>query len=66
MVGSFAGCCARATSGHAMAEPAATLMKSRRRIVFPRAQTARLGFQLQQDFVTGGMGLTGKFAGQQS
>jgi hypothetical protein len=28
---------ARAASGHVMAEPATTLMKSRRRIAFPKA-----------------------------
>ena len=33
-----AGCCARAASGHATAEPATTLMKSRRRIACPKAQ----------------------------
>jgi len=34
----FAYCCARAASGHAVAEPAITLMKSRRRIAFPKAE----------------------------
>ena len=32
-------CCACATSGHVMAEPATTLMKSRRRIAVPRLRT---------------------------
>ena len=32
------GCCARETSGHAAADPATTLIKSRRRIAFPEAQ----------------------------
>src|SRR5262245_38825364 len=39
MVG-FPGCCARAASGHAAAELATPLMKSRRRIVCPRLRTA--------------------------
>jgi hypothetical protein len=30
--------CARAASGHAVADAAITLMKSRRRIAFPKAQ----------------------------
>ena len=32
------GCCARATTGHATDEPAIALIKSRRRIAFPKAQ----------------------------
>jgi hypothetical protein len=35
-----AGCCARAASGHAVAAPPSDLMKSRRRIAFPKANTA--------------------------
>jgi len=31
-------CCAREASGHAVADPANALMKSRRRIAFPKAQ----------------------------
>jgi hypothetical protein len=38
MVGSFAGCCPRAASGHATDELAIALMKSRRRIAFSKAQ----------------------------
>jgi hypothetical protein len=38
MVGSFAGCCPRAASGHATDELAIALMKSRRRIAFSEAQ----------------------------
>src|SRR5262249_37648508 len=34
----FAGCCARAISGHATADAVAALMKSRRRIVAPRCR----------------------------
>ena len=41
----IAGCCARAASGQAAAEPTMP-MKSRRRIAFPKAQTARLGFAI--------------------
>src|SRR5262249_19288180 len=32
-------CCARAASGHVMAEPATTLMKSRRRITAPKVRS---------------------------
>jgi hypothetical protein len=32
------GCCAPAASGHAVADPTIPLMKSRRRIAFPKAQ----------------------------
>jgi hypothetical protein len=38
IVGSFADCCARAANGQMLAEPATTLMKSRRRITAPKAQ----------------------------
>jgi hypothetical protein len=38
MVGSFPGCCARAESGHAAAELAITLMKSRGLIASSEAQ----------------------------
>ena len=34
----IAGCCARAASGQAAAEPTIPLMKLRRRIAFPKAQ----------------------------
>ena len=36
MVGSFAGCCARAASGHAAAAPPRRVMNSRRRISAPK------------------------------
>src|SRR6516162_717257 len=36
----IAGCCARAASGHAAADPAIPVMKSRRRIAFPRPRTS--------------------------
>ena len=39
IVGSFADCCARVASGHVAAEPATTLMKSRRRIAIPSLRT---------------------------
>src|SRR6516225_1858057 len=38
----IAACCACAASGHVAAEPATTLMKSRRRIAFPRLRTTLL------------------------
>src|SRR5262249_36160286 len=42
-------------------------MKSRRRIAFPQgSRLRRLSMQLQQGFATGGMGLNGHFARQQS
>jgi uncharacterized protein YchJ len=37
------GCCAPAASGQAAADPAITLMKSRRRIAFPKAGTTPIG-----------------------
>ena len=37
IVGGLPACCARAASGHATADPATTLMKSRRRVAFPKA-----------------------------
>src|SRR5262249_30474489 len=40
--------CACAVSGHAAADPAITLMKSRRRIAFPKAGTAPIRTRLQQ------------------
>src|SRR6516162_5250552 len=59
MVGSFAGCCARAASGQAAADPAIALMKSRRRIALPEAGTTPRRKRLQQGFTTGGMGSDG-------
>src|SRR6516225_6033877 len=58
----IAGCCARAKSGQATAEPAIPLMKSRRRIACPKAQD-HADFQkgLQQGFTTGGIGSDRQF-----
>src|SRR6516225_2037304 len=50
------GCCARAASGHEVADPAITLMKSRRRIAFTKAGTTPNRTRLQQGFTTGEMG----------
>src|SRR5215472_16541914 len=49
-------CCARAASGHEVAEPTITLMKSRRRIALPKAGTTPTRTRLQQGFATGEMG----------
>jgi hypothetical protein len=49
--------CARTASGHADAEYANPLMKSRRRIVFPRPRGYDDLDELQQGFATNGMGL---------
>jgi len=46
MIGSLV-CCARAASGHVTAEPVTTLMKSRRRIAFSKAQDCA---DLQADY----------------
>src|SRR5262249_36643761 len=43
-----------------------TLMKSRRRIAFPKAGTTPIGARLQQGFATSEMGFRGQFAQQQS
>ena len=48
--------CARAASGHEAADPATTLMKSRRRIAFTKAGTTPNRTRLQQGFATDGMG----------
>jgi hypothetical protein len=61
----IAGCCARAASGHAAAEPTMP-MKSRRRIAFPKVKLRDLVLQLQQGFATGEMGLRRQVARQQS
>src|SRR5262249_35989707 len=53
-------------SGHVVAEPATTLMKSRRRITAPKAQEHADTGSLQQDFATSEMGFTGQVARQQS
>jgi hypothetical protein len=62
----IAGCCARATSGHAVVEPAIPFMKSRRRIAFPKAGTSLIRTRLQQGFAERGMGSDRHFAWQQS
>jgi hypothetical protein len=62
---SFPGCCALAVSGQAAADPAITLMKSRRRIALPEAGTTPNRTRLQQGFPTGGMGSDPHFAWQQ-
>jgi hypothetical protein len=67
MVGSLpVCCCADAASGQTVADPKITLMKSRRRIAFPKTQGRDLASQLQQGFGSGGMGVRGQFAQQQS
>ena len=48
-------CCARAASGHTAADPAITLMKSRRRIAFPEAQD-HASHVITAGFTTGEMG----------
>jgi hypothetical protein len=53
----IAGCCARAASGQAAAEPTMP-MKSRRRIAFPKVKLRDLVLQLQQGFATGEMGFS--------
>jgi hypothetical protein len=58
---------AGAASGQAMAEPAITMMKSRRRIAFPKARptpTMLSDGRLQQGFVTREMGVRCQFAVQ--
>src|SRR5215469_9952125 len=45
-----AGPCARAASGHAVAELTIPLMKSRRRIALPKAGTTPLGRDYSKDF----------------
>ena len=49
-------CCARAVSGHTAADPAITVMKSRRRIAFPKAGTTPIKTRLQQGFAIDEMG----------
>ena len=61
-------CCALAANGQATADPAIPLMKSRRRIAFPKALLRRRWFatrRLQQGFTTGGMGFSAQFAQRQ-
>src|SRR5215469_9163227 len=45
----FVVCCARAANGHAAAEPTIPLMKSRRRIAFPRLGLRRIGRDYSRD-----------------
>jgi hypothetical protein len=56
----IAGCCARAASGHATVDPAIPVMKSRRRIAFPRlGEHTKGGVQLrpsEQEIATSEMG----------
>jgi hypothetical protein len=59
------GCCARAANDHATADPEIPLMKSRRRIAFPRPGTTPT-MQLQQGFAASEMGFKDQFARQQS
>jgi hypothetical protein len=55
------GCCAPAANGQTVADPAIALMKSRRRIAFPKAQGCAdycsHRIRLQQGFAAGEMGL---------
>jgi len=55
--------CARTASGAATAEPVTAVMKSRRRIAYPRAR-ANATAQLQQGFPAGGTGVAYHFAQQ--
>src|SRR5262249_41692888 len=65
-----AGCCARAASDQAMADPAIPLMRSRRRIAFLQGPGLRrlslTRTRLQQGFATDEMWFRGQFAQQQS
>jgi hypothetical protein len=56
--------CARAAGGHAAADPAITLMKSRRRIAFTKAGTTPNRTRLQQGFAADEMGSDHHFAWQ--
>jgi hypothetical protein len=66
----IADCCARTTSGQAAADPAITLMKSRRRIARSQGlglrQPSLSGTRLQQGFAISEMGFSDQFAQQQS
>src|SRR6516164_5240193 len=63
----IAGCCARAAGGQTAADPAIALMKSRRRIAFPRGSRLRRHSlrELQQVLAHGGMGFQAHCARQQ-
>jgi hypothetical protein len=54
----IAGCCARAAMGHAAADPATAVMKSRRRITFPGCKATSGSSQraINQEFAPGEMG----------
>src|ERR1700676_73224 len=56
----FGACCARAASGHIAAARATTLMKSRRRIAFPKAKDrVNVGSRYRRskhEIATGGIG----------
>jgi hypothetical protein len=54
--GSLPDGCAHTAKGHAVADPAITLMKSHRRIAFPEAGTTPIRKRLQQGFPTDEMG----------
>jgi hypothetical protein len=56
-----AACGERVNSGQAAADPATSLIRSRRRIAFPNAKDRTIEV-LQQEFVTCEMGLTDEFA----
>jgi hypothetical protein len=66
ILGDVTACCARAASSQAAADPAITVMKSRRRIALPKAGTTPTWTQLQQGFAAAGMGSARYFAWQQS
>jgi hypothetical protein len=63
MVGSLPVCCARAASGHTTVDPAINLMKSRRRIAFPKTGTSPTRTRLQQGFAIDEMRFQGKLHG---
>jgi hypothetical protein len=59
------GCSGRAASGHEAADPAITLMKSRRRIAVPKGLDYAEWDGLQQVFVADEMGFRRQVAQQQ-
>jgi hypothetical protein len=62
----LADCCVRAADDQTIEEPAIILMKSRRRIAFPKAHGPRSVRRLQQGFATGEIGFNDQFAVQKS
>jgi hypothetical protein len=54
-----------AATGEAITAPTVALMKSRRRIAFPKAGTTPIKTRLQQGFATSEMGFSGHIAWQQ-